>query len=87
MLKLLSRLTSVEVSQPTDISCSFCLQEKVAKIQEVKDQAMQSLTEAIDQEKKEQWRVEGRHMLFDAKRVRKSGEDECVCLCKACFCH
>lgn len=44
----------------------------MSKIQEVKDQAMGSLTEAIEQEKKEQWRVEGRNMLFDAKRVRKS---------------
>ncbi|KAF5901507.1 ATP synthase F(0) complex subunit B1, mitochondrial, partial [Clarias magur] len=43
-------------------------EEKVAKIQEVKDKGMGSLTEAIEQEKKEQWRVEGRHMLFDAKR-------------------
>lgn len=42
----------------------------MTKIQEVKDQAMGSLAEAIEQEKKEQWRVEGRHMLFDAKRVR-----------------
>ncbi|XP_058245851.1 ATP synthase F(0) complex subunit B1, mitochondrial [Hemibagrus wyckioides] len=43
-------------------------EEKVAKIQEVKDQAMGSLADAIEQEKKEQWRVEGRNMLFDAKR-------------------
>ncbi|XP_060738023.1 ATP synthase F(0) complex subunit B1, mitochondrial [Tachysurus vachellii] len=43
-------------------------EEKVSKIQEVKDQAMGSLTEAMEQEKKEQWRVEGRNMLFDAKR-------------------
>lgn len=46
------------------------LQEKVSKAQDVKDQAMNSLTEAIENEKKEQWRVEGRNMLFDAKRVR-----------------
>ncbi|KAJ0036867.1 hypothetical protein NQD34_005544 [Periophthalmus magnuspinnatus] len=44
------------------------LQEKVAKAQEVKDLAMTSLTQAIEDEKKEQWRVEGRSMLFDAKR-------------------
>ncbi|XP_060788019.1 ATP synthase F(0) complex subunit B1, mitochondrial [Neoarius graeffei] len=43
-------------------------EEKVAKIQEVKDQAMGSLVEAIEHEKKEQWRVEGRNMLFDAKK-------------------
>uniref|UniRef100_A0A3B4A4U1 ATP synthase subunit b n=1 Tax=Periophthalmus magnuspinnatus TaxID=409849 RepID=A0A3B4A4U1_9GOBI len=43
-------------------------EEKVAKAQEVKDLAMTSLTQAIEEEKKEQWRVEGRSMLFDAKR-------------------
>lgn len=45
------------------------LQEKVAKVQEVKDVALTSLSQAIEDEKKEQWRVEGRSMLFDAKRV------------------
>ncbi|XP_075882618.1 ATP synthase peripheral stalk subunit b, mitochondrial [Nelusetta ayraudi] len=43
-------------------------EEKMAKAQEVKDLAMSGLTQAIDDEKKEQWRVEGRSMLFDAKR-------------------
>ncbi|KAL2104066.1 hypothetical protein ACEWY4_000934 [Coilia grayii] len=43
-------------------------EEKVAKAQEVKDLAMTNLTQAIEEEKKEQWRVEGRQMLFDAKR-------------------
>ncbi|KAI2661665.1 ATP synthase F(0) complex subunit B1, mitochondrial [Labeo rohita] len=43
-------------------------EDKVAKAQEVKDQAMASLAQGIEDEKKEQWRVEGRHMLFDAKR-------------------
>ncbi|XP_077468630.1 ATP synthase peripheral stalk subunit b, mitochondrial [Stigmatopora argus] len=43
-------------------------EDKVAKAQEVKDFAMSSLTQAIEDEKKEQWRVEGRSMLFDAKR-------------------
>ncbi|XP_029912315.1 ATP synthase peripheral stalk subunit b, mitochondrial [Myripristis murdjan] len=43
-------------------------EEKVAKAQEVKDVAMTNLTQAIENEKKEQWRVEGRGMLFDAKR-------------------
>ncbi|KAG7472506.1 hypothetical protein MATL_G00109500 [Megalops atlanticus] len=43
-------------------------EEKVAKVQEVKDLATSSLTQAIEQEKKEQWRAEGRQMLFDAKR-------------------
>ncbi|XP_051280503.1 ATP synthase F(0) complex subunit B1, mitochondrial [Dicentrarchus labrax] len=43
-------------------------EEKVAKAQEVKDQAISVLTQAIEDEKKEQWRVEGRSMLFDAKR-------------------
>uniref|UniRef100_A0A673MVW4 ATP synthase subunit b n=1 Tax=Sinocyclocheilus rhinocerous TaxID=307959 RepID=A0A673MVW4_9TELE len=42
--------------------------QKVFKAQEVKDQAMGSLAQGIEDEKKEQWRVEGRHMLFDAKR-------------------
>uniref|UniRef100_UPI003AADD67D ATP synthase F(0) complex subunit B1, mitochondrial n=1 Tax=Centroberyx gerrardi TaxID=166262 RepID=UPI003AADD67D len=42
--------------------------EKVAKAQEVKDLAMTSLAQAIEDEKKEQWRVEGRSALFDAKR-------------------
>ncbi|XP_078098339.1 ATP synthase peripheral stalk subunit b, mitochondrial [Mustelus asterias] len=41
---------------------------KVEKAQEVKDVAISSLKEAIEQEKKEQWRIEGRHHLFDAKR-------------------
>lgn len=41
----------------------------MAKAQEVKDVAMASLAEAIEDEKKEQWRVDGRAMLFDAKRV------------------
>lgn len=47
------------------------LQEKVAKAQEVKDLAMTGLTQAIEEEKKEQWRAEGRQMLFDAKRVSR----------------
>ncbi|KAJ8258001.1 hypothetical protein GJAV_G00192030 [Gymnothorax javanicus] len=42
--------------------------EKVAKAQEVKDLAVANLTNAIEEEKKEQWRAEGRNMLFDAKR-------------------
>ncbi|KAE8293371.1 ATP synthase F(0) complex subunit B1, mitochondrial [Larimichthys crocea] len=43
-------------------------EDKMAKAQEVKDLAMASLTQGIENEKKEQWRVEGRSMLFDAKR-------------------
>ncbi|KAG2468353.1 AT5F1 synthase, partial [Polypterus senegalus] len=43
-------------------------EEKVAKAQEVKDTAMKCLEQAVQNEKKEQWRVDGRHMLFDAKR-------------------
>ncbi|XP_012679741.2 ATP synthase F(0) complex subunit B1, mitochondrial [Clupea harengus] len=43
-------------------------EEKVAKAQEVKDLATTNLALAIEDEKKEQWRVEGRQMLFDAKR-------------------
>ncbi|XP_067863635.1 ATP synthase F(0) complex subunit B1, mitochondrial [Heptranchias perlo] len=43
-------------------------EDKVAKAQEVKDIAIDSLEEAIEQEKKEQWRIEGLPHLFDAKR-------------------
>ncbi|CAJ1085365.1 ATP synthase F(0) complex subunit B1%2C mitochondrial [Xyrichtys novacula] len=43
-------------------------EEKVAKAQEVKDAALASLTQAVEQEKKEQWRAEGRTLLFDAKK-------------------
>ncbi|TNN82940.1 ATP synthase F(0) complex subunit B1, mitochondrial [Liparis tanakae] len=43
-------------------------EDKVAKAQEVKDVAMASLTQAVEEEKKEQWRVEGRSMLFEAKK-------------------
>lgn len=45
------------------------LQEKLAKANEVKDAAISSLAQAIADEKKEQWRVDGRAVLFDAKRV------------------
>jgi F-type H+-transporting ATPase subunit b len=50
------------------------LQEKVQKAQEVKDLAMTSLAQAVLDEKKEQWRAEGRQMLFDAKRVSVTEE-------------
>ncbi|NP_001079710.1 ATP synthase peripheral stalk-membrane subunit b S homeolog [Xenopus laevis] len=43
-------------------------EEKVAKAQAVKDSAIKNLERAIEEEKKEQWRAEGRHHLFDAKR-------------------
>jgi len=43
-------------------------EEKVAKAQEVKDLALTTMAQAVENEKKEQWRVEGRQMLFDAKR-------------------
>uniref|UniRef100_A0A8C5LYP7 ATP synthase subunit b n=1 Tax=Leptobrachium leishanense TaxID=445787 RepID=A0A8C5LYP7_9ANUR len=42
--------------------------DKLAAAQEVKDASMKGLEKAIQEEKKEQWRVEGRHYLFDAKR-------------------
>ncbi|XP_029292246.1 ATP synthase peripheral stalk subunit b, mitochondrial [Cottoperca gobio] len=48
--------------------CDQLNEEKVAGVQEVKDQAIVALGQAIESEKKEQWRVEGRAMLFDAKR-------------------
>ena len=53
----------------TIVSC-VGVQEKVAKAQEVKDLAMASLALAVENEKKEQWRVDGRQMLFAAKKVR-----------------
>lgn len=53
----------------------------MAKAQEVKDQAMASLAQGIEDEKKEQWRVEGRHMLFDAKRVRRTKDCDVFNLC------
>uniref|UniRef100_A0A3P8YLT9 ATP synthase subunit b n=1 Tax=Esox lucius TaxID=8010 RepID=A0A3P8YLT9_ESOLU len=43
-------------------------EEKLQKAEEVKALAVASLAQAIEDEKKEQWRVEGRHLLFDAKR-------------------
>ncbi|KFP86387.1 hypothetical protein N311_08401, partial [Apaloderma vittatum] len=43
-------------------------EEKVAKALAVKNESIQGLQTAIEQEKKEQWRVEGLHYLFDAKR-------------------
>ncbi len=57
------------VSVRVCVCVCVCLQDKVAKAQEVKDLAMASLAQAIEDEKKEQWRAEGRPMLFDAKRV------------------
>lgn len=41
----------------------------MAKAHEVKDAAISNLTQAVEDEKKEQGRVEGRSLLFDAKRV------------------
>eukprot|EP00066_Takifugu_rubripes_P001748 XP_003963159.1 PREDICTED: ATP synthase F(0) complex subunit B1, mitochondrial [Takifugu rubripes] len=43
-------------------------EEKLAKAHEVKEAAISSLTQAVADEKKEQWRVDGRAVLFDAKR-------------------
>ncbi|XP_025967573.1 ATP synthase F(0) complex subunit B1, mitochondrial [Dromaius novaehollandiae] len=43
-------------------------EEKVATALAVKNDAIKDLETAIEQEKKEQWRVEGRSYLFDAKR-------------------
>ncbi|XP_075052338.1 ATP synthase peripheral stalk subunit b, mitochondrial [Mixophyes fleayi] len=43
-------------------------EEKVSKAEAVKSAAIKDLESAIEEEKKEQWRVEGRHYLFDAKR-------------------
>ncbi|NXG77775.1 AT5F1 synthase, partial [Baryphthengus martii] len=43
-------------------------EEKVANALAVKNAAIKDLEAAIEEEKKEQWRVEGRSYLFDAKR-------------------
>ncbi|KAM9321263.1 ATP synthase peripheral stalk subunit b, mitochondrial [Gastrophryne carolinensis] len=43
-------------------------EERVSKAESVKATAMAELAAAIEAEKKEQWRVEGRNHLFDAKR-------------------
>ncbi|NXH43963.1 AT5F1 synthase, partial [Dicaeum eximium] len=43
-------------------------EEKVAMAQAMKDEAIQALQSAIEEEKKEQWRVEGCSYLFNAKR-------------------
>ncbi|XP_040391471.1 ATP synthase F(0) complex subunit B1, mitochondrial [Cygnus olor] len=43
-------------------------EEKIAKALAVKNDAIRDLETAIEQEKKEQWRAEGRSYLFDAKR-------------------
>ncbi|NXD56295.1 AT5F1 synthase, partial [Corvus moneduloides] len=43
-------------------------EENVATALAVKNEAIQTLQTAIEEEKKEQWRVEGRSYLFDAKR-------------------
>ncbi|MEE6493422.1 hypothetical protein FKM82_016820 [Ascaphus truei] len=42
--------------------------EKVSKTLQCKESGIKSLEDAIEEEKKEQWRIEGRHQLFDAKR-------------------
>ncbi|NXY38654.1 AT5F1 synthase, partial [Pomatorhinus ruficollis] len=43
-------------------------EEKLAMALAMKNETMQALQTAIEEEKKEQWRVEGRTYLFDAKR-------------------
>ncbi|KAG8589628.1 hypothetical protein GDO81_006470 [Engystomops pustulosus] len=43
-------------------------EEKVSKAAAVKEGAIKDLESAIEIEKKEQWRVDGRQYLFDAKR-------------------
>ncbi|XP_066480878.1 ATP synthase F(0) complex subunit B1, mitochondrial [Tiliqua scincoides] len=44
------------------------IEEKVAAATAVKNDSINLLEKAIEDEKKEQWRAEGRHYLFDAKR-------------------
>ncbi|XP_077150999.1 ATP synthase peripheral stalk subunit b, mitochondrial [Ranitomeya variabilis] len=43
-------------------------EEKISKAAAVKETAIKDLQSAIESEKKEQWRVDGRQYLFDAKR-------------------
>ncbi|NXX17764.1 AT5F1 synthase, partial [Podargus strigoides] len=43
-------------------------EEKIARALAVKNESIKALETAIEQEKKEQWRVDGRGYLFDAKR-------------------
>ncbi|NXY38653.1 AT5F1 synthase, partial [Pomatorhinus ruficollis] len=47
-------------------------EEKLAMALAMKNETMQALQTAIEEEKKEQWRVEGRTYLFDAKRVSRA---------------
>ncbi|KAF2979045.1 hypothetical protein EK904_000140 [Melospiza melodia maxima] len=44
-------------------------EEKMASALAMKNDTIQALQTAIEEEKKEQWRAEGRSYLFDAKRV------------------
>uniref|UniRef100_S4RVV7 ATP synthase subunit b n=1 Tax=Petromyzon marinus TaxID=7757 RepID=S4RVV7_PETMA len=43
--------------------------ELIESVNSVRDVTINNLTKAIENEKKEQWCVEGRNMLFDAKKV------------------
>ncbi|NXP54815.1 AT5F1 synthase, partial [Heliornis fulica] len=43
-------------------------EEKISKALAAKNEVIQSLESAIEQEKKEQWRIQGRGYLFDTKR-------------------
>uniref|UniRef100_A0A7N5JU18 ATP synthase subunit b n=1 Tax=Ailuropoda melanoleuca TaxID=9646 RepID=A0A7N5JU18_AILME len=44
------------------------MDEELASYEDFKSALMNRFQEAIEEEKKEQWRLEGRHYLFDAKR-------------------
>ena len=57
----------------------------MAKALAVKNEAIKDLETAIEQEKKEQWRVEGRGYLFDAKRVRSSSSTLGFCCSLCCI--
>ncbi|KYO27859.1 ATP synthase F(0) complex subunit B1, mitochondrial [Alligator mississippiensis] len=43
-------------------------EEKLATVATVKNDSIKALETAIEEEKREQWRIEGRSYLFDAKR-------------------
>jgi len=44
------------------------IQEKLDKANQNKEEAITILENAVEEEKKEQWRLDGRHYLFDARK-------------------
>lgn len=67
-----SFLALIAKSEPAVIFqiCNFLhLQADLVQAYSSKNAELANLAEAIEGEKKEQWRLEGRSHLFDAKRV------------------